>query len=31
LTRVLSDPDPKQFLLTRKEKIEKFDIFRGNF
>jgi len=24
-------PDPKRFFLTRREKIEKFDVFRGNF
>jgi len=24
-------PDPKRFFLTRRKKLEKFDIFRGNF
>jgi len=31
LTQVLFDPTQRYFFLTRKEKIEKFDIFRGNF
>jgi len=30
-TRVLSDSTRSNFFLTRREKIEKFDVFRGNF